>query len=193
MLRISADFFTPPATANTISISIIIIVIFLLLLLFMCVLGSSSQGWANGKCVWWALKYTSMYICICVDGCAHIQANIYFLLLTIPSEEATKTYIAYPYIHKHIYEKAHKIHNVWPRGFYLMMPFLPPQPEIRVKFLTHDRTAAAVAASATTYQPSQQFGHPSVHPSTYQNIHPSIHSPINSSICGTTFTLTFEW
>lgn len=28
MLRISADFFTPPATANTISISIIIIVIF---------------------------------------------------------------------------------------------------------------------------------------------------------------------
>jgi len=24
---------------------------FLLLLLFMCVLGSSSQGWANGKCV----------------------------------------------------------------------------------------------------------------------------------------------
>lgn len=124
-----------------------------------------------------------MYICICVDGCAHIQANIYFLLLTIPSEEATKTYIAYPYIHKHIYEKAHKIHNVWPRGFYLMMPFLPPQPEIRVKFLTHDRTAAAVAASATTYQPSHQFGHPTVHPSTYTPIkistHPSIHPSIH--------------
>lgn len=143
---------------------------------------SSSQGWANGKCVWWALKYTSMYICICVDGCAHIQANIYFLLLTIPSEEATKTYIAYPYIHKHIYEKAHKIHNVWPRGFYLMMPFLPPQPEIRVKFLTHDRTAAAVAASATTYQPSHQFGHPSVHPSTHPPIKISTHPPIHPSI-----------
>lgn len=74
-----------------------------------------------------------------------------------------------------MFEKAHKIHNVWPEGFYLMMPFLPPQPEIRVKFLTHDRTAAAAEAASEASTKSASYHISTINSSIHQSIHPFIH------------------